>query len=450
MRYLNFSAIRQMLDQAEAYSALALENGCSRGKAETILANAGLCVEKALADFRTLEDASAKSDLEPNDYLTIQKKCEGGNTAQEVEAFEEKLAGALLGRFAGCTLGVPVEGWEISHMKNMAESCGMAFPPEDYWTSVERPWDIQYGVDRRNLYTASEMDGVPVDDDITYVILSLLMMEKYGKNLTTEDVGEYWKKHLSCACTAEWAALENLKNGVPAACAAQNNNPYAQWIGALIRADGFGYACAGDPHSAAKMAYQDAYLSHRRNGIYGEMLFAAAIAAAFTVTDPLEAIRIGLREIPATSDLYRDVQWALDTAPEVNDYLAARKLVDERFPGMHFVHTNNNACLIVFALHLGNKDFSRTISNAVAMGLDNDCTAATCGSIAGAIAGRAGIAEHWTARFNNRLRTYIAGAEELSITDVLERFTKLYRKFQNCGDQASVSDPLKKKESMPA
>ena len=31
---------------------------------------------------------------------------------------------------------------------------------------------------------------------------------------------------------------------------------------------------------AAAMAYRDAYLSHRRQWIYGEMFFAAAVAAA--------------------------------------------------------------------------------------------------------------------------------------------------------------------------
>lgn len=429
MQYFDFQPTRQLLEQAEAYSALAMDNGCDKSNANDILHNLNRSIEEALEAFRLLERNSAFSKDEPNDYQTIVKLSEGGNVPKLVENVRAKIAGALLGRFAGCTLGVPVEGWDIPHMQNMAAHCGMAFPPEDYWTQVERPWDIQYGVDKRNLYTCKDMDGVPVDDDITYVILALLIMEKYGKNLTTSDVGEYWKEHLSCACTAELAALLNVKDGIPADKAADINNPYAQWIGALIRADGFGYACAGDPHAAAKLAYEDAYLSHRRNGIYGEMLFAAAIAASFVVDDAVEAIRIGMREIPTTCALYQDVQWALEMLPQVHDYLGARKLVDDRFPGMHFVHTNNNACMIVFALYLGQNDLSKTISIAVAMGLDNDCTAATCGSIVGAIVEESGIENHWIKSFNNRVRTYIHGAEEVEVTDIIERFTKLYNQF---------------------
>ena len=156
------------------------------------------------------------------------------------------------------------------------------------------------------------------------------------------------------------------------------------------------------------------------------MLFAAAIAAAFTVDDALEAVRIGLNEIPKTSALYRDVTWALETAPTLRDFRHAPQLVDEHFPGMSCVHTNNNACLMVFALALGKGDLSKTISTAVGMGLDNDCTAATCGSITGAICGMAGVEEKWYAPFHDRVRTYIIGAEELSIEDIADRFVTLY------------------------
>ncbi len=429
MNYFHFQPIKEFLELAESYSALALENGCDRKTAGAKYEKLMQAVKDALEDFRTLEKESAASSREPNDYAEILACCEGGNTMQPVSNFPSRVAGALIGRFAGCILGAPVEAWDIYNMEHLAKNCGMPFPPTDYWTEVERPWGLQFERDLRSRYTRGGMDGVPVDDDITYTILALLILEKYGPDFTTEQVGEYWLNHLPTACTAELAALNNLKKGIPANQAAEHDNPYSQWIGALIRADGFGYACAGNPHLAAKMGYTDAHLTHRRNGIYGEMLFAAAIAAAFFVKDPLDAIRIGLREIPAGSSLYEDVTWALETAPSITDYLAARKAVDMRFAGMHVVHTNNNACLNVFALHLGQCDLTKTISTAVAMGLDNDCTAATCGSIVGAIQGCDNLPAHWSAPFHDRVRTYIIGAEELSFADVVDRFVTLQKHF---------------------
>jgi ADP-ribosylglycohydrolase len=224
------------------------------------------------------------------------------------------------------------------------------------------------------------------------------------------------------ACTAEHVALENLRAGILAEHAADKNNPYQEWIGADIRSDPWAYAAPGWPERAAEFAYRDAYLSHRHNGIYGAMFFSTAIAAAFAVDDPAEALAIGLTEIPAECRLAKDVRWAIETAPELDDWRAARAAVDERFKGMHPVHTNNNACLTIFGLLLGGKDFTKTIGITVAMGLDNDCTAATAGSLLGAVLGAKKIPEVWWKPFHNKTQTYLNGQEWFRNTDLMVRF----------------------------
>ncbi len=176
------------------------------------------------------------------------------------------------------------------------------------------------------------------------------------------------------------------------------------------------------------MAYRDAYLSHRRGGIYGEMYFAAAQAAAFAVDDPVEALRIGLTEIPRGCSLARDVRWALAAGRGIRGYADARAAVDGRFRGMHPVHTNNNACLTIFGLMIGGTDVTRVISEVVAMGMDNDCTAATAGSIAGAVAGKAGVSAHWHRRFHDTVRSYLIGRPAFRISGLLDRFARQARK----------------------
>ena len=158
------------------------------------------------------------------------------------------------------------------------------------------------------------------------------------------------------------------------------------------------------------------------------MFFAAAQAAAFSVDSPEEAIRIGLTEIPTECTLAKDVEWALEKAPEVKNWEDARKLVDERFAGMNAVHTNNNACLTIFGLILGNKDYTKTIGEVIAMGLDNDCTGATAGSVLGGVIGLKNIPAHWTKNFNNKVFTYIKGSEELALDDVINRFLALAKR----------------------
>ncbi len=339
--------------------------------------------------------------------------------------YASRLQGALLARCAGCTLGAPVEGWPVERMRALAAANGQAFPPVDYWEQVPDPEERRYGLSRRVEYTRTGMRGVPVDDDVAYTLLGLLVVEHYGPDFTTAQNGEAWLRYLPYACTAEDAALRNLKAGVPAARAAEIDNPYCEWIGADIRADPWGYMAPGWPERAAGMAYRDAFLSHRRQGIYGAMFFAAAIAAAFTVDHPVDAVEIALREIPRGCALARAVRWALELAPRITDHAAARAAVDERFSGMHPVHTINNACLTIWGLTLGGTDVSRVIGETVAMGLDNDCTAATAGSIVGAVVGADGVPAHWSERFDDTIHSYLINQSHFRISDLVRRFAAL-------------------------
>ena len=43
----------------------------------------------------------------------------------------EKMLGALYGRCAGCSLGVPVENFSVEKMRKIAAAGGMTYPPED-------------------------------------------------------------------------------------------------------------------------------------------------------------------------------------------------------------------------------------------------------------------------------------------------------------------------------
>ena len=339
----------------------------------------------------------------------------------------ERVAGAWLARAAGCTLGAPVEGWDVARMEALARHCDMPFPPRDYWTFTPEPWRKRYNLSTYRDYLRRDLRHVPVDDDLAYTVLGLLILEEYGPGFTTADVGKAWLEYLPMAYTAEKATLENLRAGAGWWRAALKDNPYVEWIGADIRADPWGYAAPGWPEKAAELAYRDARLSHRQNGIYGAMYFAAAIAAAFAVDAPLDACRIALSEIPADCRLHEDASWALRQAPRVKDFRHARQLVDERFPGMSIVHTNNNACLTIFGLALGGRDVTKVIGNTVAMGMDNDCTAATAGSIVGAVVGAAGVPRHWTAPFRDRCRTYLRGREWFTNTDIVRRFTRAAR-----------------------
>jgi ADP-ribosylglycohydrolase len=339
--------------------------------------------------------------------------------------YRDRLAGAINARFAGCTLGAPVEFWSIAAMQQLADRFDQPFPPTDYWRELHNPEGRRYITGICSQYTRDGMDGVPVDDDTTYTLLGLLIAKEYGLDFTVADVAAAWEKYLPMACTAEKIALDNVRKGVSPQMAGAKNNPYTQWIGADIRSDPWGYLAAGCPEQAARMAYQDAALSHRGEGVFGEMYFSAAIAAAFVCDHPVEALEAGLLQIPQKCETAKAIRWALKEAPKIKNYQHARDAVDQKFPHMHPVHTINNACLTVFGLTLGERDLTTVLAETVAMGLDNDCTAATAGSICGAVIGDKNVPAHWTKNFNDTAYSYMKLRKKFKISSVIRDFAKL-------------------------
>ena len=352
------------------------------------------------------------------------------NEKISLNEYRDKLRAAFLGRAAGCTLGAPVEGWTLEKMEQYAEETGISeYPLTDYWTNSPTPDQPRYKYETYSSYLRDTMTRIPCDDDIGYTLLSLFIAEEgNGLDFSLEDVAKAWIKYITIAYTAEEAALNNLKKGIPPEKAAEIDNPYDEWIGADIRCDGYAYMAPCNPKKAAEMARTDAWISHRKNGVYGSMYFAAVISLGFCLSDTKKALTAGLDYIPADCELADGIRWALDNYNTVRDYGHAAELVDARYPDMSAVHTINNACLTIFALALGKRDIGKVISNAVAMAHDCDCTAATAGSIAGACYGMSCLDEHWYAPFGDKVGSYFNGEREFSISDILSRYEAIAKK----------------------
>jgi ADP-ribosylglycohydrolase len=375
-----------------------------------------------------LAPPAALREREPNTLAGIRRARPAGPRrywqAIPPAVYREKLAGAWLGRCAGCTLGACVEFYSLEDMQHLAKATGMDYPPRAYWKAAAQPYALRYGKDATATYTAPGLTHVPVDDDLTYTLLDLFILEDFGPDFTTEDVGRAWLQYLPYACTAEDVALRSLRRKVSAAKTAEIGNPYMEWIGGDIRADGWGYLAPGWPEKAAELAWRESRISHRFSGIYGTMFVAAAISAAFAVSDTETALRVALTEIPRNCRTAQAVRWALGQKGRIRNWKAARAAVDRKFPMLSPVHTDNNLCLSIFGLLIGRRDFGKVIGETVAMGMDNDCTAATAASIFGAAYGRRAIPDAWIKPFRNRIRTYMNGREWLTLSDTLKRFER--------------------------
>ncbi|MEG0230272.1 MAG: ADP-ribosylglycohydrolase family protein, partial [Oscillospiraceae bacterium] len=296
---------------------------------ESIIENLGKHLETVTEQVKGLKGDKTLLEKEPDCLEKIKAlRPEGARKLglKLPENFEKRMAGAVIGRAVGCILGAIVEGYEIEYMEKWAQYHKTSFPPTDYWTAAPgMPGTIRYTKSPNEAYLKQNLSCCPVDDDIAYMLLGLLVLEQFGDDFTTADVGKLWEKHLPMAYTAEEVALNHLKEGVAAEKAGEYDNAYVQLIGADIRSDAWGYAAPGLPEKAAEMAYRDGYLSHRRNGLYGEMYFSAVISAAFVCDDIFQALEIGLQEIPANCWLADEIKWALNERKNIKDYKKYKK-----------------------------------------------------------------------------------------------------------------------------
>lgn len=386
-----------------------------------------------LAELQALGVPSDLDANEPSDWDGIENLLPANPVeSTDIADLDDRILAAWQGRIAGNMLGKPVEYgwvWNREHLTEYLERVG-AMPLQDY--IPVRVEDVEEEGFRENWIetTLGRVSGSSRDDDVDYTILGLHILETYGPDFTTDDVANEWLERFPFhqVYTAERAAYRNLVAGVPARDAGAVENPYREWIGALIRGDVFGYVWPGNPRAAAKGAYADAYLSHRANGIYGEMWASALVSAAFLGGTPEETIRESLRHIPPASRLATEIEHVLADYDSGMTWDETVERVEGRYQGMHWVHTINNAGVICAGLLWGGGDFTKTIALTVRGGMDTDSNGATAGSVVGILNGTGGIPSHWIEPLEDRVRSALFGFDGVSISNLAMRTMVLARK----------------------
>ena len=343
--------------------------------------------------------------------------------AVNAATLDDKVRGAWFGRIAGNMVGKPVEfGWPRARLKDYLVKYD-AYPLADYVPLAPELEEGAFGPFAPDGLTAGNVVRGVRDDDVDYTILGLHLLETYGREYTSRDVAVEWLSRFPAyqVYTAERATYQNLVREVPFEQVGEFHNPFREWIGAQIRADIFGYVNAGDPRAAAVLAYNDAALSHRANGIYGEMWAAALVATAFTATSPEQSIELSLEHVPTTSRLAEEVRTVLADYRAGLTWEASLDKLDARYPTMSWVHTLNNTGAIVAGVLWGEGDYTKSVGLTVQAGLDTDSTGATVGSWAGAFVGRAALPSHLIDPLNDATTSAVFGFGDSSISALADR-----------------------------
>lgn len=354
-----------------------------------------------------------------------------------------KIHGAWLGRAAGCILGKPLEvGLSQEEIENYLRGAN-AYPMNDYVPPQSRSGKVL----RRDCVPSMKgyVKYAQEDDDLNYMCLAVKLLERQGFGFTSLDVGVNWLQSIPFMWTwgpehvvylnLAMAIGEHEPNDIDLDAVTGYLNPGEELIGAQIRTDVYGYVCPNKPQLAAELAWRDAYLTHRKSGIYGAMWVAAMNAAAFGNLDMETIIRSGLAQIPEKSRFSEAVLQTMDWVRMDKDWKKTGQRIVEHYGKYFFAGAINNACCVAAALLYGWGDgssspeetFERTITTAVQLAFDTDCNGATAGSILGLILGASALPDKWIGPLNDTLRTCVAEFGQVSIAELASRTYQLSR-----------------------
>jgi len=376
------------------------------------------------------EKQTAYRFTEPSELTEIKPLRKEHNytpTIPDEATLKSKIAGAWYGRICGCLLGKPIEGIRTNEFIPLLKETDN-YPMHRYILSTDITNEIceKYNYNLKDKCWADVIDCAPIDDDTNYTVLAQQLIERFGKDFTSADIGRLWLSSQPKVAyyTAERVAFRNLVNGYAPPYSAIYKNPYREWIGAQIRGDYFGYINPGNPELAAEMAWRDASVSHIKNGIYGEMFVAAMLATAAVTDNIFDIIYGGLAQIPQTSRLYHDVTSVIEDYNnnlKIEDCYAKIHTKYDEYSEHGWCHTISNAMIVVAALLYGKVDYGKSICLAVQTGFDTDCNGATVGSVIGMQKGLSAIDEKWIKPLNGVLNTSIFGIGKIQIIDLIDK-----------------------------
>lgn len=284
-------------------------------------------------------------------------------------------------------------------------------------------------LERFGVVTDFLSDDAAGTDDTEYSVLCARGVIRFGHALSAENVADLWLEALEVqsggfhgAGFSEMVALARLRDGIRPPASGRNN--YELWSdGAAMRVAPIGLFCAGDPDAAARLAAEDASVSHARDGVYAAQAMAAAVAVAATGSGWQQAIEAGIDHLPADSWSRRTVDRALEIVQrDPGDAQAAlyREISLFHYP---WADAAPEALALTFGvIAAAEGEFVPAVLAGVNMGRDSDTIAAMAGAICGALHGLAAIPEPWQHRVRSvmgRCVTATAGADLIDLADAI-------------------------------
>jgi hypothetical protein len=247
-----------------------------------------------------------------------------------------------------------------------------------------------------------------VDDDYFYEMVALYGFERFGLNMTVEQLGEMWKEYRA----GTWGSSEQtrlaLERGIKAP---DTGSPrYNRWfhtIGPQFSSDIYGMISPGMVNLAGAVARKYSHVNGYAEGSDGAVFVAACISEAFFELNPRKIVQQAARLIDPQSNYRKAVDFVIAGYDQGKNWRTIAAESEARWRP-DYPQLNNsvaNGALVALGILFGEGDFLKSINVTTQVGdyTDADCNAANVSSVVGAMKGFSAIPKQFLEPLHNRI-----------------------------------------------
>jgi hypothetical protein len=279
----------------------------------------------------------------------------------------------------------------------------------------------------------------PVDDDWYYEMVAIRAFEKYGINLSVEQLGKQWKENACGSWGSSEQARLNLARGIrPPDTGHPRYNRLWFTIGPQFSADVYGALAPGLVNVAGRMAREYGHLNGYAEGADGAVFMAAMVSLAFAEVDTKEIVRKAARMIHPDSPYRECLDLVVRLAEQNRSFEEIANAVEDRWH-IEYPATNNavpNGGIVAACVWYGEGDFLKTVNLAAKAAdfTDADCNAANAAAVVGAMRGMRSVPGILAEQLGDRIKGDRMGPVMLT-PPVDERISELAKRTAAIGER---------------
>ncbi len=258
-----------------------------------------------------------------------------------------------------------------------------------------------------------------VDDDWYYEMVAIRAFERYGIDMSVQQLGKQWLQN-SCG---SWGSSEQarllMERGIdPDSAGHPKYNKLWFTIGPQFSSDVYGALAPGLPNTAAKMARKYAHINGYAEGADGAVFVSGMISIGFTEKDPRVIVRKAAKLISPESPYRQCIDLVIRLADEGKTARQVFDAVEDRWH-IEYPATNNavaNGGIVATSVWFGQGDFLKTVNLAFGAAdfTDADCNSANAASVIGAMHGMKAIPANLVTQFHDRIKGDSLGSVALT------------------------------------